>query len=430
MKLGALVKRPRSIFYGWWVALASAIIASIGGGFYFYGFTTFLLPISAELNLSRAVTSSVFSVARLEGALEGPIAGWLIDRFGARKLIIVGVLIFSAGYIAMHWMNSLTMFFILYAAVIAIGYQTGFVHTQYALANKWFVKQRSKATGVVNAAFAIGGAVIVPVLAWLIIHYGWRIAFVIAGVITLLVSLPLCLLIRNLPEEKGLLPDGDEAKTKEATETLNSATEEVSFTVKEALRTRSFWILALAFTLRTFIIGAIWVHMVPLLVFKGFDEQGAANAISILLVCSIPARLIFGWLGDIYPKRYLLMLCCFIETGALVILLTAQNIWQVYLFVIVFALGYGVAPLHIAIVGDYFGRRNFATIRGTLTLIFAVGTITGPIYAGHIYDVTNSYQIAFITFIVAYFLTAVTFFFARRPKLPVRATSYTTSPKR
>ncbi len=192
MRLGALVKRPRRIFYGWWVALASAIIAAIGGGLYFYGFTAFFLPISAELNLSRTATSTVFSVSRLEGGIEGPIAGWLIDRFGARKLVVVGVLIFGAGYIAMHWMNSLTTFFILYAAVIAVGYQTGFVHTQYALANKWFVRQRSKVTGVVNAAFGIGGATIIPLLGWLIVHYGWRMAVVIAGAATLLIGLPLC----------------------------------------------------------------------------------------------------------------------------------------------------------------------------------------------------------------------------------------------
>ncbi len=123
-----LVKRPRRIFYGWWVVLTSSIIAAMGAGFYFYGFTTFFLPLSKDLDLSRAATSTVFSIARLEGGIEGPVVGWLIDRFGARKLLMIGLLFFGAGYIAMHWMNSFLMFVLLYAVVISIGYNTGFSH--------------------------------------------------------------------------------------------------------------------------------------------------------------------------------------------------------------------------------------------------------------------------------------------------------------
>jgi len=427
MQLSALVKRPKRIFYGWWVVLTGAIIASMGGGFYFYGFTTFFLPISAEFGLTRTATSTVFAVARLEGALEGPIVGWLIDRFGARKLIVAGLIFFGAGYIAMHWMNSLLMFFILYAAVIAVGHQTGFVHTQYALANKWFIRQRSKATGVVSAAFGMGGAVIVPMLGWLIIQYGWRTAVVIAGAATLVIGLPLCLMIRNTPESKGLLPDGDEVEVKEVAGKSGRAAEEVSFTVKEALQTPSFWILCLAISLRMFVVGGIWVHMVPLLVFKGFDEQSAANAVALLLVLSIPPRFIFGWLGDIYPKRYLLTLCCLINIASLIILLTAQSLWQVYLFVIIFAVGYGIAPLNISIVGEYFGRKNFATIRGIVAAVYAIGIMAGPIFAGYIYDVTQSYHIAFTTFIVAFSIAAITFVLAGPPKPPVRVTGYGTS---
>ena len=121
------------------------------------------------------------------------------------------------------------------------------------------------------------------------------------------------------------------------------------------------------------------------------------------------------------------MICCFIETGALIILLIAQSMWQVYLFVIIFALGYGIAPLNVAIIADYFGRKNFATIRGIMALIYAVGVITGPIYSGYIYDATQSYQVAFLTFIVLYALAALVFIFAKRPKPPAGATSYTTS---
>ncbi|MFC2016768.1 MFS transporter, partial [Chloroflexota bacterium] len=343
------------------------------------------------------------------------------------KLTVIGILIFATGYIAMHWMNSLVMFFILYAGFIALGYQAGFYRAAVVLANKWFIRHRSKATGTVSVIYALGGVVLVPVLGWVIIQYGWRIAAVIAGTATLLIGLPLSLFIRNLPEDKGLLPDGEEVETKQATEEPSEASREVAFTVREAIKTRAFWILAAAFVLRGFVVQAIWVHMVPLLVFKGFDEQGAANAIGLLLIFTLPSRFTFGWLGDIYPKRYLLMFACLIETFALIIVLTAQSMWQVYLFVIVFALGYGVAPLDMAIVGDYFGRKNFATIQGIRAPVTALGVMAGPIYAGYIYDVTQSYEIVFITFMALYFLAAIVFIFARRPKPPARAVSYTPS---
>ena len=114
------------------------------------------------------------------------------------------------------------------------------------------------------------------------------------------------------------------------------------------------------------------------------------------------------------------MIACFIETVALVILLAAQSMWQVYLFIIIFAIGYGSFPLDAAIVGEYWGRKNFATIRGIIALLWSIGIVAGPIYAGYIYDVAQSYQVVFITFIVAYFLSMIVFFFAKRPKPPAR----------
>ncbi len=426
MKLGVLVKRPKRIFYGWWVVLAATVIGSLGGGFFAYGFTTFFLPISAELRLTRTATSTVFSAGRAGGALGSPLIGWLIDRHGSRKLMVVGLLMFAAGLILMYWMNSLLMFIIVYVGLIALGFQTGIGAPRFALANKWFIRQRSKATGVISAGWGLGGAVLVPVLGWLIINYGWRMAAVTAGFTVLIISLPLCLLIRNTPEDKGLLPDGEEVK--EAAGKPSRAAGEVSFAVKEALKTPTFWILSFAFLLTGFVEAALSVHMVPLLVFKGLDEQSAANTFGLLLACIIPVRFGVGWLGDIYPKRYLLMLCSFIATVALIILLTGQSLWQLNLFVIIFALGYGgIFPLSVSIIGEYFGRKNFATIRGISILFWTIGGMTGPIFAGYTYDVTQSYQVAFIAGTVAYFLATLTFVFARPPKPPATVTGYTTS---
>ncbi|MFC1959050.1 MFS transporter, partial [Chloroflexota bacterium] len=156
MRLGVIIKRPKKIFYGWWVVVSSTIISAVGGGLHFYGFTALFLPISKDLGLSRLETSMVMSLARLEGALEGPIVGWLIDHFGVRKLMVIGVLMFGFGFMAMSEMNSLIVFILLFAGLVTIGYQTGVMHSVYALSNKWFIKKRSRATGIVNASLGIG----------------------------------------------------------------------------------------------------------------------------------------------------------------------------------------------------------------------------------------------------------------------------------
>jgi sugar phosphate permease len=268
---------------------------------------------------------------------------------------------------------------------------------------------------------------------WMINQYGWRTAVTVVGIGALLIGLPMSLVVRSTPKDKGLLPDGYEVEKKNTRLTMGAAEEsggfekEAYFTVKEAMATPTFWLLTSALTLRGFMLGGIWVHMVPMLVGRGFDEQSAANAIGLLLAISIPARFGFGWLGDIFPKRYLLALCCLLGVISLVLLLTAQSLWQIYLFVFIFAIGYGVVPLHVAIVGDYFGGEKFATIRGAMTFIYAFGIVTGPIFAGRVYDVTKSYQLAFTIFIGAILISGIVFFMAKRPKPPARLRGYLAS---
>lgn len=395
----------------------SALLFAYGAGVNFYGFSTFFLPLSTEFGWSRAQISLVFALARLEGGIEGPAVGWLVDRFGGRMFVVGGLILFGVGFMWMSKIQSFLAFALVYILVLSLGYLTACSHTLFAVVTRWFVDKRSTAMGIVTAGIGAGGAAFVPLLAWSIGRYGWRPVAMWAGIGALVLAVPAALFIRSKPEDKGLAPDG-KAVVKAEDLVVAEATnpKEKDFTLKEALKTSSFWLVGVAQTLYQFVVAAIAVHLIPSLVDKGISQSAAAGALGLLVAVSIPSRLIFGWLGDRFAKRYLLLACCFIETAALVIVLFANTIGQAYLFVAVFALGYGVIPLNTAIIGEYWGSKNFAVIRGVLNLVTMAGIVSGPVFSGWIYDVSGNYQIAFYSFMVCYFLAGVVFFLAKPPK--------------
>jgi len=150
------------IFYGWrMVGLVSAI-RIVGGGLHQFGFTVFFLPISQDLGLSRAATSLAFSLSRAQGAIEAPLVGYLIDRYGPRPILVTAVFLAGVGYILLSWVNSYTSFMIVYLGVICLAFVAGFIHSPMVVANSWFIRQRARAMTVVSAAVPIGGALISP----------------------------------------------------------------------------------------------------------------------------------------------------------------------------------------------------------------------------------------------------------------------------
>lgn len=218
-----IIKKLRAkgndVFYGWWVVAAGSFLYGLGIGSVFYGFSTFFNPMINEFGWSRAALSGVFSLSRLEGGLEGLVVGPLIDRFGARKLAFFGIVMTGAGFLALVLVTeNILSLYLIFGILLSLGYNAGFARPADAVAAKWFIRKRSRALSFVTAGGGAGGAVMVPMLAWLITQYGWRPAAVIMGLIMLLLGLPAAFLLRSTPEEKGLLPDGETpAQTPETT---------------------------------------------------------------------------------------------------------------------------------------------------------------------------------------------------------------------
>jgi len=418
--------RSKGLFYGWWIVAAGFCTNAFGVGTFYYGFSTFFNPMIEEFKCSRALMSGVYSLARLEGGIEGPLAGWLIDRFGARKMMQIGITTVGIGYMMLYLVKGPLSLYLIFGLVLSLGYNLGYTHAAGAAIAKWFIRKRGRALSILISGNGIGGAIFVPLLAWLITMFGWRWAAVVIGLATFAIPLPLSLLVRSTPEEMGLSPDGESQKSdnrytqriqnsKEFSVT-GSFSEEVDFTVREALGTRAFWVYVSAMMLRSCLLGAIVVHQIPHLTDIGIPYQTASGILGLMVLMSVPGRFIFGWLGDMINKQVLLFFLCLLQGAGLIIFINAYTVQLLYLYVIVFGLGYGgVVPNVIALRADLFGRRNYATIAGITMTMSMIGTVAAPVFAGHLFDITHTYKIAFYILSATIVLSGISFLIIPRP---------------
>ena len=397
--IGKVSTQLRGLFYGWWMVAAGCGMRMLGGGFHLYGFTIFFLPITQELGLSRAATSLVFSLARAEGAIEGPLAGYLIDRLGPRPIMIAGLLLSGAGYMLLAGIDSYYGFVAVYLGVISLSFSAGFMHSPMVLANSWFIRRRALAMTLISGSIGIGGTLITPLLAFSVQTWGWRQGAFLAGLGLILTGLPLALLVRRSPESMGLLPDGAPAPRSSLGEGPNlhhspvgrGKAEEGEFTLSQAMRTWAFWMFILATTTRVAVYNSLTVHFVPIMVWKGVSEQRAAAMLAVTAFMSLPSHLLVGWIADQVNKPRLMGACMGIGAASLLFLAYGQSEWSLWMFVVLFTFMEAIFPVGWATVGDFFGRKSFATIRGTMSFFYLWGPALGPVVTGAVYDRYQSY---------------------------------------
>ncbi len=424
-------KRKPRIFYGWWIVLAAMVVNILSGLFGLYGFGLFIIPLVNEFGWSRAAISAAMSLSSAEGGLLGPISGFLLDRFGPRKMMFVGVILTGIGYIWLGRINALPIFYLVFL-FRAVGGSVGMHRAFLVSIANWFITKRGTALGFSQAGLSIGG-MLVPVLAWSIVEYGWRSSTAIVGLIMLIVGLPLSMVMRHRPEQYGYLPDGATKEASPANKKPEVAKDghsapsgsrwkreavDITFTPRQALRTRAFWLLAIIFGLRLTVNTAVVIHQIPFLIGLGATPQIAAATLGAIAMLSIVGKIGFGRLADIIEKRYVQIICLVLTTLSMLILASAQTWWHIVLFVIIYSPAYGGnAILMNAIRGEFFGRRYFGTIMGLMDLVQMFGTVIGPVFAGWIFDVTGSYRIAFLSFAAASAISLVLMVITRRPVL-------------
>jgi sugar phosphate permease len=402
MSLNGFFKLLSGISYGWRMVGLVSVIRIVGGGLHQFGFTVFFLPISQDLGISRAATSLAFSLSRAQGAIEAPLVGYLIDRYGPRPIMVTAVFLAGIGYILLSWANSYASFMIVYLGVISLAFVAGFVHSPMVVANNWFIRQRARAMTVVSAAVPIGGALISPLLAIGVSSIGWRWAAFLSGCVFLLVCLPLSFQLKRSPESVGLLPDGDATTLAEGADLSTRAVDidaKADFTSRQAMKTWMFWVLVTAMSARVTCYSAATVHFIPLMIWKGMSEGAAASLLGIFALVNLLAHFVLAWIADRVNKPKLLAACHLLPALSVVPLLFGSADYQLWLFAIGFTLLDASFPIVWATVGDFFGRRHFATIRGMMSFFYMWGSFAGPVLAGMIYDKTQTYWLVLWIFL-------------------------------
>ncbi len=414
--LATIANLKKRIFYGWWILALGSLVNAIGIGILYHSFTVFFLPLKRDLGVSSAAVSLLYGAARLEGGLEGPVVGHLIDRFGSRMLIFIGASLAGIGLIILSTVDSFWTFFLIYVFVVSLGSNAGFFHPVTAIVNKWFIRYRGLSFSIVTASGSIGGMIMAPLLSFIILNYGWRQGAIFAGIIILIIAIPSALPMKRTPESMGLNPDGRPLEVEGAADRHVPLTiKDVDLPVRQALRSTPFWLLGTAIALRLSVTVALNTHFVPILVWRGMSEATSAYLVSLTALSSIFFSLVLGWLGDRWPKSYLSAFCSLPMILSMMALAFFENLLVLYFFPIAFAIIYGTAPLNWALIGDFFGRRIYATIRGLMGVGYGIGTFISPIFAGWIFDKTNSYIIVLTVFSIILAAAAILFLTLRHP---------------
>ena len=398
---------------------------SIASGINFHGFGNFIIPLGDEFGWDRTTISIVFSVARLESGLLGPVEGWAVDRVGPRRLIAVGIPLMGLGYIAMSRIEGLFSFFFVYVFMIALGNSLGMSTPITAAVANWFNRKRGLAFGIMWSGVGVGG-LFVPALGWLVAAYGWRTAALIVGVFIALLGFPVASVMRHRPESYGYFPDGIVPVGMRTAGTRGRPVlPDLSndFTAREALRTSSFWFLTLSIMARSLVSGGIGLHLVPFFVDLGASSVTAAVLAGSVGLMSIPGRFGLSALGDYVNRRYVMVASLALMSVSIVFMARAPSVAAVIPVLVAFSASQGgISVIPQSLIADYFGRRSYATIQGFRSTIQMAGIIAGPIISGYVYDTTGNYTLAFFGFSGAALVSLALVFMAKPPVKPGRTT--------
>ena len=415
--------RPQRVFYGWWIVVVSSAQGMFGNGAISSGFPIFFEPIRRDLGISYASMSLVFSLARAEGGMGGPIVGWMVDRFGSRPMILFGGLIAGVGLILLSRADTYWQLVVIFVGIVSTGKTAGLGQTLMATVNQWFIRRKALAMSSLMTAFAGGGAIVVPLLHLGISNLGWRDTLLFVGIFVCVLTIPVSLVLRSRPEDMGLRPDGDPvpaAVAGESESTNSRRADPQDFTVREALGTVAFWTMLLGVVARVSATNAIIIHIFPLLEDEGLTSSEVSVYVSAMFFLAIPLRFAMGVAGGLLSPRKILFGGLNLGAVGLLALLLLDGHPGAIIFVLTMAVVEGVSAVNWIMLGDYFGRSRFASLMGLMSVFHNVGLFVSPIFSGRVKDLTGTYDIVLMTFIPLYVASAVIFGLARRPAPPVR----------
>jgi MFS family permease len=394
---------PR-IFYGWWIVLAAFLNLFFAVGIIFYGFPVFYPAFVASLGFTRTQVTQGFLLGFLVVGLPfGLLAGALIDRIGARWVILSGVGFIGIPLILMGSMTRFWQYELLCIAEV-LGYTLAGPIANQVLVSRWFQARRGRAMGYAYLGLGLGG-VVSPQLANLLVrNFGWRHALEIIGAFILIVLFPVGFWItRSAPVEMGLAPDGV-SPDRSANADLN---EPASSGISAAVRTANFWLILVGATLVIGAINAVIQHFILVMKDSGYSATTAARFLSILLASSLGGRVLVGYFADRFKKKNTMALFYLLLGGAIPLLYIAHRPLAALAFAIVFGFAMGADYMLIPLVtAECFGVASLGKLLALIIMGYSIGQWLAPWMAGRIFDTYHSYNLAWSILSIASLLGA------------------------
>lgn len=413
-----ILQRPiRRVYFGWWVSIVGAVNTIFSTGPTFQAASVLFKALEDEFGWSRTLISGVATFGRLGSTLLSPVEGWLIDTFGAGRMVLIGFTVGGAGLI---FFSQIAGPIQCYAAflLMSVGLSSGGFTPSLTATNAWMIRRRGLGISIVEGGVSVGG-LLVPVIVWGISQYGWRTTVLVMGIVTILVGPFIARVLGKRPSREQLatqIPAPGERARRVARESS------YEFTVKEAVRTGAFWSVSITHMLVNVSTGAISAHLFLHLTDEngvGLDETVAAAVVPIMVATSFVAQLVGGIVGDLWNKRVLVPFLVIVQGAALIILALAESFLMAAAFALMWGIGFGArTPMLLAMRGEFFGRRHFATIFALSSLPMSIGMMIAPVLVGVSHDTFETYDWAL--YVLAGFcgLGSITALFAKRPASP------------
>lgn len=386
-------------FYAWVIVAASLIITICSYGVRL-SYSVFFKPMMEDFGWTRAMTAGAYSLCTVMLGIFSIVFGWFSDRYGSRIALTVCGIFSGAGIVLLSRVNSLWDLYLYFGIISGVG-AAAYVPLTTSI-SRWFDEKKGLALGIFIAGMGLGPAIIAPISNHLISIYDWRQTFVILGTITGIIIVLAAQLIRSNPLMSGVITHDDSIVRPEAIEPTNSTdTSPIStgkdWTFRMAIKGKMFWLLVIPYSFWCMAIIAVPVHAVPFITDKGISPAKAASILSLLMTSSIAGRVIMGGVSDKIGRINSISICLGTNMIALLWLIFASNIWMFSLFAILYGFTYGGGvPQWAALIGDIYGLSAMGIILGTIVFFATFFGTIGPILFGYVFDVTGSYNIAFL----------------------------------
>ncbi len=404
----------KGLFYGWIIVAACALIMAIQWGIQ-YSFSIFFKPLSTDFGWTRAATAGVYSLYMIAAGISAIPLGWLADRYGPARVATISSILMGSGLILASRITELWQLYATFGAMVGIG-AGGTFGIGMGVVARWFVKQRGLAVGVVTAGVGLGTLLMSPLAERLIAGFGWSKAYLFIGIGSLIVLVMCSLLLRRDPESVGLLPYGVDKLQSKHVDAANSS-QNLGISLGAAFRSIPLWMMMFLFFVFNIAVQLVMVHLANYATDQGFTPLTAAIVVAVIGAGSAVGRFVMGTVADKIGSANSLILCCLGATLGLVWLMFAKELWMLYVFAVLFSFAYGgEVPQMPLTVGRFFGLKSVTALVGVASAATRLGGALGSWMGGEVFDLTQSYIIAFIIGIGCSLLALITAIVLKKAK--------------